>query len=105
RLPRPQGRDRRGGGDGRIGHKRRETGGGGAGEVFHKVRYTGRGRLRDNGAFASAPGGRAGRRLLAGRGGDGRSAPMEKLEHELWIVQAVNALFGPIVAAALRPLG
>ena len=30
---------------------------------------------------------------------------MEKLEHELWIVQAVNALFGPIVAAALRPLG
>ena len=30
---------------------------------------------------------------------------MEKLEHELWIVQAVNALFGPAVAAALRPLG
>jgi F-type H+-transporting ATPase subunit a len=30
---------------------------------------------------------------------------MEKLEHQLWIVQAVNALFGPIVAVALRPLG
>ena len=30
---------------------------------------------------------------------------MEKLEHELWIVQAVNAVFGPIVAALLRSLG
>jgi F-type H+-transporting ATPase subunit a len=30
---------------------------------------------------------------------------MDKLEHELWIVQAVNALFGPAIAAALRPLG
>lgn len=30
---------------------------------------------------------------------------MEKLEHELWIVQAVNAAFGPVVAAVLRPLG
>src|SRR2546429_155367 len=30
---------------------------------------------------------------------------MEKLEHELWIVQAVNAALGPLVAAALRPLG
>ena len=30
---------------------------------------------------------------------------MEKLEHELWIVQAVNALFGPMVAALLRALG
>src|SRR6476620_10194207 len=30
---------------------------------------------------------------------------MEKLEHPLWIVQAVNALLGPIVAAALTPLG
>ncbi len=30
---------------------------------------------------------------------------MEKLEHPLWIVQAVNAIFGPIVAAVLRPLG
>jgi len=30
---------------------------------------------------------------------------MEKLEHSLWIVQMVNALFGPLVAAALRPLG
>jgi F-type H+-transporting ATPase subunit a len=30
---------------------------------------------------------------------------MEKLEHPLWIVQLVNALFGPLVAAALRPLG
>jgi F-type H+-transporting ATPase subunit a len=30
---------------------------------------------------------------------------MEKLEHELWIVQAVNAVLGPIVAAALRALG
>jgi F-type H+-transporting ATPase subunit a len=30
---------------------------------------------------------------------------MEKLEHPLWLVQIVNALFGPMVAAALRPLG
>ena len=30
---------------------------------------------------------------------------MEKLEHELWIVQAVNAAFGPMVAALLRALG
>ncbi|HTI36132.1 MAG TPA: F0F1 ATP synthase subunit A [Vicinamibacterales bacterium] len=30
---------------------------------------------------------------------------MEKLEHPLWIVQAVNAVLGPIVAAALAPFG
>ena len=30
---------------------------------------------------------------------------MEKLEHSLWLVQMVNALFGPLVAAALTPLG
>jgi len=30
---------------------------------------------------------------------------MEKLEHPLWIVQIVNALLGPLVAAVLRPLG
>lgn len=30
---------------------------------------------------------------------------MEKLEHELWIVQAVNAVFGPIVARLLHALG
>jgi len=30
---------------------------------------------------------------------------MEKLEHELWIVQAVNAVLGPPVASALRALG
>jgi len=30
---------------------------------------------------------------------------MEKLEHELWIVQAVNAAFGPMAAALLRALG
>ncbi|MBI4485079.1 MAG: F0F1 ATP synthase subunit A [Acidobacteria bacterium] len=30
---------------------------------------------------------------------------MEKLEHELWIVQAVNAALGPAVAAMLRALG
>jgi hypothetical protein len=30
---------------------------------------------------------------------------MQKLEHPLWIVQAVNALLGPPVAAALAPLG
>jgi F-type H+-transporting ATPase subunit a len=39
--------------------------------------------------------------------GSGPSAQqiMEKLEHELWIVHAVNAVFGPAVAAALRALG
>ncbi len=30
---------------------------------------------------------------------------MEKLEHSLWIVQLFNAVFGPAVAAALRPFG
>jgi hypothetical protein len=30
---------------------------------------------------------------------------MEKLEHPLWIVQWVNALLGPLVAGALKPLG
>jgi F-type H+-transporting ATPase subunit a len=30
---------------------------------------------------------------------------MEKLEHPLWIVQAVNAAFGPLVAALVRMLG
>jgi F-type H+-transporting ATPase subunit a len=30
---------------------------------------------------------------------------MEKLEHELWLVHAANAAFGPIVAALLRALG
>jgi F-type H+-transporting ATPase subunit a len=30
---------------------------------------------------------------------------MEKLEHELWIVQAVNAAFGPLVQAMLRAMG
>ena len=30
---------------------------------------------------------------------------MEKLEHELWIVQAVNAAFGPLVRVLLRALG
>ena len=30
---------------------------------------------------------------------------MEKLHHALWIVQLVNGLFGPFVAAALAPLG
>jgi len=30
---------------------------------------------------------------------------MEKIEHALWIVQLVNALLGPLVAAALRPFG
>ncbi len=30
---------------------------------------------------------------------------MEKLEHELWIVQAVNAALGPMAAALLRALG
>ena len=30
---------------------------------------------------------------------------MEKLEHELWIVQAVNAAFGPLVARLLTALG
>jgi F-type H+-transporting ATPase subunit a len=30
---------------------------------------------------------------------------MGKLEHELWIVQVVNQIFGPLVASAARPLG
>ena len=30
---------------------------------------------------------------------------MENLEHPLWIVQAVNVLLGPLVRAALAPLG
>jgi F-type H+-transporting ATPase subunit a len=30
---------------------------------------------------------------------------MEQLEHELWIVQAVNAALGPLVASMLRALG
>ena len=30
---------------------------------------------------------------------------MDKLHHELWIVHVVNGVFGPIVAALLRPLG
>ena len=30
---------------------------------------------------------------------------MDKLHHSLWIVQLVNSLFGPLVAAALSPLG
>jgi F-type H+-transporting ATPase subunit a len=30
---------------------------------------------------------------------------MEKLEHELWIVQAVNAVLGPMARALLRALG
>ena len=30
---------------------------------------------------------------------------MEQLEHPLWIVQAVNALFGPLARAMLRALG
>lgn len=30
---------------------------------------------------------------------------MEKLEHELWIVQAVNTVLGPIATAILRALG
>jgi F-type H+-transporting ATPase subunit a len=30
---------------------------------------------------------------------------MEKLEHSLWIVHIFNVLLGPLVAAALRPLG
>jgi F-type H+-transporting ATPase subunit a len=30
---------------------------------------------------------------------------MEKLHHELWIVQAVNAVLGPVAAAILRALG
>jgi len=30
---------------------------------------------------------------------------MEKIEHPLWIVQAVNAAFGPMVSALLRSLG
>ena len=34
-----------------------------------------------------------------------RHRRMEKLHHELWIVQAVNAVFGPVAAAILRALG
>jgi F-type H+-transporting ATPase subunit a len=30
---------------------------------------------------------------------------MEKIEHSLWIVELFNAVFGPAVAAALRPFG
>jgi F-type H+-transporting ATPase subunit a len=30
---------------------------------------------------------------------------MEKLEHPLWIVQIVNAIFGPIVASVMQALG
>ncbi len=30
---------------------------------------------------------------------------MEQLQHELWIVHAVNAVLGPLVAALLAPLG
>jgi F-type H+-transporting ATPase subunit a len=30
---------------------------------------------------------------------------MDQLHHPLWIVQVVNAILGPVVAAALRPLG
>src|ERR1043166_622117 len=30
---------------------------------------------------------------------------MQKLEHPLWVVEWVNALLGPLVAAALKPLG
>jgi F-type H+-transporting ATPase subunit a len=30
---------------------------------------------------------------------------MEKLHHELWIVQIINVIFGPIAAAILRALG
>jgi F-type H+-transporting ATPase subunit a len=30
---------------------------------------------------------------------------MEKLHHELWLTQAVNAIFGPVAAAILRALG
>lgn len=30
---------------------------------------------------------------------------MEKLEHQLWIVQAVNQLFGPLVRSAMEALG
>ena len=30
---------------------------------------------------------------------------MENLEHPLWVVEWVNALLGPVVAAALRPFG
>ena len=30
---------------------------------------------------------------------------MEKLEHPLWVVEWVNAVLGPLVAAALKPLG
>ena len=30
---------------------------------------------------------------------------MEKLHHELWIVHAINSIFGPMAAAILRALG
>jgi F-type H+-transporting ATPase subunit a len=30
---------------------------------------------------------------------------MEKLHHELWIVSVVNAIFGPVIAALLKPFG
>ena len=30
---------------------------------------------------------------------------MEELHHELWIVHAVNEIFGPVVATLLSPLG
>src|SRR5262245_8717229 len=30
---------------------------------------------------------------------------MEKLHHELWIVQIVNAIFGPIVALVMQAVG
>ena len=32
-------------------------------------------------------------------------ASMEKLHHQLWVTQAVNAVFGPIAAAILRAFG
>src|SRR5438067_13834574 len=40
-----------------------------------------------------------------GEGCTTRQQYMENLEHELWIVQAVNAVLGPLVAAVLRALG
>ena len=30
---------------------------------------------------------------------------MEKLHHQLWVTEAVNAVFGPIAAAILRAFG
>ena len=30
---------------------------------------------------------------------------MENLHHELWLTQAVNAVFGPVAAAILRLFG